>query len=123
MRPCRPRPLLAALPLGSCPSPQLASLASLATPAFMAALMVWQAECMRDDGSFGAWLRPWRIVPQCVFTFTFTVCIVYCVLCFLSIQSAGILLNGSYGAGAVHIVYFVVEHLLVAHSLGRARDR
>ena len=54
-------------------APQLASLASLATPAFMAALMAWQAECMRDDGSFGAWLRPWRIVPQCLFTFTFTV--------------------------------------------------
>ena len=29
----------------------------------MAAPMAWQAECMRDDGSFGAWLRPWRIVP------------------------------------------------------------
>jgi hypothetical protein len=35
--------------------------------------MAWQAECMRDDGSFGAWLRPWRIVPEFVFTFTFTV--------------------------------------------------
>ena len=41
--------------------PAGASLASLATPAFMAALMAWQAECMRDDGSFGVWLRPsWR---------------------------------------------------------------
>ena len=48
-------------------------MASLATPAFMAAPMAWQAECMRDDGSFGAWLRPWRIVPEFVFTFTFTV--------------------------------------------------
>ena len=60
MRPCRPRPLLAALPLGSCPS---GAMASLATPAFMAAPMAWQAEYMRDDGSFGVWLRPWHIVP------------------------------------------------------------
>ena len=62
MRPCRPRPLLAAASppgwLGSS-----GAMASLATPAFMAAPMAWQAECMRDDGSFGAWLRPWRILP------------------------------------------------------------
>ena len=43
--------------------PGAGAMASLATPAFMAAPMAWQAECMRDDGSFGAWLRPWRIVP------------------------------------------------------------
>jgi hypothetical protein len=35
---------------------------------------------MQDDGSFGAWLRPWRIVPLCVFTFTFTA---YSVLWFV----------------------------------------
>ena len=28
-----------------------------------------------------------------------------------------------YGAEAVHTVYFLVDHLLVAHSLGRSRDR
>ena len=28
-----------------------------------------------------------------------------------------------YGGVSVHTVYFLVEHLLVAHSLGRARDR
>ena len=53
MRPCRPRPLLAALsrawvhvmPVSAVWA--WGAMASLATPAFMAALMAWQAECMR----------------------------------------------------------------------------
>ena len=55
----------------------------------MAAPMAWQAECMRDDGSFGAWLRPWRIVPEFVFTFTFTVflcCGLYMWFVYISVQ-------------------------------------
>jgi hypothetical protein len=63
------------LPPGGNKAPALAALASLATPAFKAAFMALQAECMQDYGSFGAWLR-----PLCVFTFTFTA---YSVLWFV----------------------------------------
>ena len=51
------------------------AMASLATPAFMVAPMAWQAECMRNDGSFGAWRR----FDYLYFTFTFMVSVLWFV--------------------------------------------